>query len=213
MRKLLKFLGWTIGILVVVGVVLRLALFDSWTIPDDDPVLAAGIAPTLRGGDSVLVLTAGSPGFGDLVRCKDPDNPGHFVVGRIVGTDNDLVRVEGRMLRVNGTLYNESDACQEPFFSVEHPTTGATVELGCSRVQMGGGWHMRGVVRGPFNQEGVEQRVAPGKLYLLSDNRDLHDDSRDFGQIAREDCDGRIVFRLWSKAGWSDSAARLSGIH
>ncbi|MBI4956941.1 MAG: signal peptidase I [Myxococcales bacterium] len=213
MRKSLKIAAWVLGGLVLLAVVLRLALFQAWTVPDDDPVLAASIAPTLRGGDHVLLYTPGTPGFGDLVRCKDPDNPGKYVIGRVVGLENDLVELQARTLRVNGGRYDESDACKQPYFTVEHPDTGASVPMACQRVKMGGGWFMRGQVRGDVQGGDVSARVGPGRAYLLSDNRDLHEDSRDFGTVPLDSCDGRIVFRLWSKDGWGDSEARLSGIH
>jgi len=88
MGKFTKALLWTAGILAGVALILRLLLLKAWTVPDD-PRLAASVAPTLGGGDVVLVLTRGSPGFGDLVRCKDPEDPPRFVVGRIAGLAGD----------------------------------------------------------------------------------------------------------------------------
>ena len=72
MNKYLRGLLWVLGIAGVVVAVLWAFLLKAWKVPED-PVLAASVAPTLQGGDVVLVLTRGTPGFGELVRCPDPD--------------------------------------------------------------------------------------------------------------------------------------------
>lgn len=213
MRKLARFLFWTAVVLGVVGGVLRLTLFRPWTLPDD-LTLAASVGPTLAGGDVVLVLTKGTPGFGDLVRCADPEDATRFVVGRIAGLDGDLVETEGATLLVNGKRYEGEMACNEGTFTVAHPTTGADVQLVCDVVNMGGGWHYRGHINKPaFHSLRTKTNVGRGMVYLLSDDRDFHDDSRDFGPLPAESCKERIVVRLVSKLGWTDSKSRLSYIH
>ncbi len=47
-------------------------------------------------------------------------------------------------------------------------------------------------------------------LFLLSDDRSYHDDSRDFGTVPADSCTGRIVFRLWGKEGWCDDKRRMT---
>jgi signal peptidase I len=209
MGKVLRFVLWTVGIAAVVAGVLRLVLFEVWTVPDD-PVLAASVAPTLAAGDTVLVLTRGTPGFGDLVRCPDPEEPSVYVVGRIVGLAGDTVEVKGRTLRVNNVTYNATEACAEPHFDIEHPQTGHRVEMDCSRVEIGSGWHYRASIGGKSQHHGdKEKKVGPGKVFLLSDNRDMHDDSRDFGTLEAGLCGERIVFRLWGSEGFGESSRRF----
>ena len=213
MNRFARFLIWTVVVLGVVVVALRYLLFQSWTIPEDDAWLAASIAPTLRGGDTVLVLTRGKPGFGDLARCKDPDDPNTWIVGRIVGLGGDEVEVMGSVLSVNGKSYVSTEACEEARFTIQHPDTGSEVELGCSRVELAGSWHFKGS-GGQSRKLGDDKvhKVGEGRVFLLSDNRDVHDDSRDFGAIPADSCDGRVVFRLWSRDGWNDSKRRFTVI-
>jgi signal peptidase I len=211
MQKLQKFLLWTIGIAVVLVVILRFTLFEVWTIPND-PWLAASIAPTLSGGDTVLVLTRGTPALGDLVRCKDPEKPDKSVVGRIVGMPGDSVEIRGPTLTVNSTNYIASEACEKPTFTVKHPESGHETTFGCSRVEMRSGWHFRGTATKATTSNDKTAQVGAGRYYLLSDNRDLHDDSRDFGALPQESCKRRIVFRLWGAKGWSDSEHRMTFI-
>ena len=51
--------------------------------------------------------------------------------------------------------------------------------------------------------------VEAGRWFLVSDDRHLHLDSRDFGQIDPVGCQ-HIVFRLVGAAGFGDTAKRLS---
>lgn len=211
MQKLGKVLAWTAGILVALVVVLRLLVLTAWKVPEE-ATFAASVAPTMNGGDTVLVLTRGTPGFGDLVRCPDPDEPAKFVVGRIVGVEGDIVEIQGRNVLVNGKSYNSSQGCPPRKYAVRHPNTQAEVELECGVVEMGGGWHYRGKAKTNIAPVSTRTEVGKGMVFLLSDDIDFHDDSRDFGTVERAKCGERIFFRLWSERGWADADARLSWV-
>ncbi len=199
MRKFLIGLLWVVGILAIIVVVLRLTMFKVWTIPDD-LVLDSSMRPTLAAGDVVLVFTIGQRGFGNLVRCADPEDAQRYIVGRIVGLEGDEVDVRPPMVTVNGTLYNTGDSCGREAFDVPDPTSGSPVAASCSRVDMGGGWHYRAFV--PGTEKETKHKVGPGRVFLLSDNRSFHDDSRDFGAVmANARCTDLIAFRIWSKSG------------
>jgi signal peptidase I len=212
MRKLWRGLLWTAGVLLVLALVLRLTAFDVWTVTDD-PYIGASLAPTLAGGDTVILLRRGTPGFGDLVRCVDPQDPKAFVLGRIAGVEGDTVEIEGPRLRVNGRDYGGSTACAEPKIHIKHPETQKEIELSCDVVEMGGGWHYRATMVQQFTEQKKTKTVGPGMFFLVSDNRLLHDDSRDYGLVQRDTCAERPVVRLWSKAGWTDEKSRLTYVH
>jgi signal peptidase I len=212
MRKLVNGLLWLVGVLVVIALVLRALVLDVWTVPDD-PGLGAAMAPTLAPGDLVIVLTRGRPTFGELVRCPDPETPGSFIVGRIAGVGGDVVETDHSELTVNGTRYNAESSCPEPDLRMNDPATGREVKLKCDVVTMGGGRHLRAVGRKPPLERPLRTEVRPDTVFLLSDNRSYHDDSRDFGLQPRDACKQRIVFRLWGKGGWSDEERRLSIVH
>lgn len=211
MRKMGRTLGWILAITGILGLIGYIFLFDVWRLPDEAR-FSASLAPSLQGGDLVIV-TRGQAGFGDLTRCLDPDDAKRFVVGRIAGRSGDVVEVEGRALRVNGTPYEGKSACPEPKMPIANPTTGADEEIACDEVEMGSGWHYRGYVQ---KQQFVDRKrveVGVGKVFLLSDNRTYHDDSRDFGTVDENTCKGHIIFRLWGKTGFSDTKARFTYIH
>jgi len=213
MGKFSKAILWTIGILVGLGILLRVTILKAWKLPDD-PVLSASVAPSLAGGDLVLMMYRGLPSFGDLVRCSDPENPERYTVGRIVGVAGDVVDLESFRLMVNNKHYDNHSACPKPKFKVEHPTSGAEVELNCDVVEMGGGWHYRGYSPKSFNpQAKTHMEVGEGMVFLLSDDREFHDDSRDYGLLPIDSCKDRIVFRLWGKEAWGDTSRRMMFIH
>ncbi len=209
MRKLLNGLLWIAGTLLVIAVVLRALVLDVWKVPSD-PVLAASVAPSLAAGDTVIVLTRGTPGFGELVRCPDPEARGGYIVGRIAGVPGDTVEIDHNTLVVNGTRYDAESACAEPKVTIAEPSTGKEIELSCDMVMMGSGLHLRAVGRRPPLERRRRVDVQPGTVFLLSDNRSYHDDSRDFGLQPQAACNQRIVFRLWGSGGWGDDQRRLT---
>lgn len=210
MGKTLKFVLWVVGIASAIAIVLRLTILDLWTIPQD-LVLDSSLRPTLAAGDTVLLFTRGQRGFGDLVRCTDPEDAQRYVVGRIVGIGGDTVEVKNPIVTVNGTKYNHGDSCAQGVVMVPHPKSGSPTQASCQRIDMAGGWHYRAAVETPESPS--THQVGPGLVYLLSDNRSFHDDSRDFGAIPAESCQGVIFFRLWGKGGFEDESSRFTVIH
>ncbi len=210
MRGFLKFLAWTAGILGVLVLIARFTFVRVWTIPDD-PVLNASLAPTLASGDLVVVLYRGKRGLGDLVRCPDPEDGQRWIVGRMFGFEGDEVSVDDRTVTLNGRRLDTTEACSEMPPDIPHPVGGHPVKMHCQRVEVGGGWHFRGSVPGT-KVSPKTHRVGPGRTFLVSDNISIHDDSRDFGAVPYETCKDQIVFRLWSKKGFQDEAARFTYI-
>lgn len=210
MSKLFKTLGWTVFTVGAVAGLARLVLVDVWKIPDDYGI---SIDPTLSQGDTVLMLTRGTPGFGDLVRCADPDGSGNFVVGRVAGIAGDTVQVTGGSLRVAGKRYDGEMACPVGLdLEVQHPTSGEKIQLNCDQVQMGGRLHYRGYSPKRLDETPVTATVGEGMFFLVSDDRSYHYDSRDFGTVPVASCKNRIFFRVLGKGGWADEKRRLSYI-
>ena len=213
MGKLSSGLLWTAAIVGGAFLLGRALFFDTWTFPDDRR-FAASVAPTLRGQDLLVLIKASAPSFGDLVRCADPESPGDFVVARVGGLSGDHVEIEGPSLRVNGRRYDAEQACKDRSVTLPNPGEGADIEVLCDQVTMGSGWHYRGHSLKPrFVVDKFSADVRPGMLYLVSDNRDWHDDSRDFGQVPVASCSHKIVFRLWGGMGMRADPLRFEFIH
>ena len=209
MEKLLKSLLFFFGVCAVLAVIARLTFLKLWTVPED-VVLASSMAPNLAAGAIVVVLYRGDRGLGDLVRCPDPEDAQRWVVGRIAGTQGDQVEMAGPFLTLNGKRYASTEACVEPRLNVPHPTDGREVPHVCSRVEFAGGWHYIASAEHAPPAPQRQYRVGPGRVFLLSDNRSYHDDSRDFGAVMADTCKDRILFRLWGKTGFADANRRFT---
>ena len=79
MPKFVRGLLWVGATVAVILLLLRAFVLTVWDVPNE-PRIAAAVAPTLEGGDTVVVMTVGTPSFGELVRCKDPEDPTKFVI-------------------------------------------------------------------------------------------------------------------------------------
>jgi len=186
--------------------ILHLTVVELWTVPGDDPLLAASIQPTLRAGDVVEVTRHGSPARGDLLRCADPDAPGRFVIGRAIGHFGEVVEIRREMILIDGRREPSPRAC--PPVTVRDPRMEEDVDLACGVEDFGDMSFF--ALRSPDHPEGdLKQTVEADRWFLVSDDRHVHLDSRDYGQIDPRTC-GHIVFRLVGAAGFGDQASRLT---
>jgi signal peptidase I len=213
MNKLFRFLIWSA---IVAGVLIggaRLLAIRWWTVPANDPYLAASVTPTLQAGDLVLLWRLTEPKFGDLVMCPEPGRPDRIVVGRIAAEAGDTITLEGRDVLLNTSRLSSERACDDHRFMVKDPNTGTELEQTCEMENLNGRLHKRGAVEGHrVRPEGVKREVGPNQVFLLSDNRLLPWDSRDFGPVDRVACKETVLFRLWGKRGFMDSSSRFSYI-
>jgi len=207
----LRFLLYVALVLGVIGGLLRLFAVRVIRIPNDDPYLEASIAPTLAGGDLVVLYRLSPPTFGDLVLCPEPGAHDRWVIGRIVGQPGDTVEIHGSTVRVNGKASSSEGGCLESTFTVADPATGAPTELRCDREDLFGRVHLRGSGK-PREQTEIAFTPGPDQLVLVSDNRWFPYDSRDFGLVDAATCRESILFRLLGPAGFRDARTRFTVI-
>lgn len=208
MRTWLKLVGWVGGILGVVLLVLYAFVFDVWTVPTDDPMEAASILPTLSAGDVVLVTRHTSVARGNLLRCPDPQAPGRWVIARAIGVGGENLELQDEVVMIDQKRLPSPRACDTPFVTVRDPQSGDDVTLNCS-VEDFGERDFSVLRAGDHPEPPTTTTVSGGLWYLVSDDRHIHVDSRDFGQIDVASCQ-HIVFRLVSAAGFGDQKHRLS---
>jgi signal peptidase I len=214
-RAFFKLVVW-VALIVGGGVAfLRATCMRTWTMPSDDGLLAASVMPTLEAGDVLVLWRVGTPTFGELVRCPDPEAPGRFVVGRILGEQGDKVVAEQTSITVNEKVIGSRRACNPAQLSVFDPKTGEAFDMSCEIEEAGGIEYTRARATHPptLQQMPFSVKVPAGDVFLASDNRHYHDDSRDFGPVSKESCRERVVFRLWSARGWFDEGRRMALIH
>jgi signal peptidase I len=215
MHKWVRFLVWTA---VIVGALIgaaRAVAIRWYRLPtaEEDPYLVASLAPTLRGGDLILLWRLTKPEFGDLVICPDPEDPTRIVIGRIVAEENERIRVEKSTFYLNDKRAGTERGCNPSTFQTEHPGTGELIEQHCSVEVVKGHTHMRGAVPPDRSAPSTDAKeVPPSHVYLLSDNRLFPYDSRDYGTVERSSCTEVVVFRLVGKQGWRDGESRMTFI-
>jgi signal peptidase I len=198
-------LVWLTAILGAIGLLLYLFVFDTWVVPADDPALAAALQPTLSAEDRILTRRGSTPNVGELARCLRPDGSGKYVIGRVFGRERDEVEVNNERVATNGKGPATRFGCGT--VSVVHPVSGDSTPLSCS-VEDNGAFTY-GVLVHPEYREGQRtSKVEPGKVYLVSDDRHIHLDSRDFGQVDASTCE-HVVFRLWGQT-FADGAHRFN---
>lgn len=215
MEKVYRFVGWTALALLALIAVARLVALRWWQVPARgvDPELAASIAPSLDGGDWVLLWRLTRPGLGDLVVCPDPDDPTNVVIGRIAAEEGDLMSIDDQLVVINEMRPDIEYDCTDQAFSLADPDTTKDVEIYCDMEEIGEKLHMRGH-NGSIKSKRrhFEKRVEPGKVFLLSDNRVHPFDSRHFGTLDRASCTETVFFRLVSEKGFLDHERRLTYI-
>lgn len=188
---------------------LRLTVIRWWQIPTGDPYLEASLAPTLRGGDWIILWRATAPLEGNLVLCPEPKTPTRPVIGRIVAESNDHVELGARGLLVNQHAFETEGSCDK--FSVVDPATRKLVEQSCRREVVGSQTHARGELNPEFAVPAeAALDVPPGFVFLVSDNRQFPWDSREFGVVPRDTCRETVLFRVIGKNGFFDVANRFT---
>ncbi len=208
MRTWLKLVVWIAGMAGAVGLVLHFFFFEVWRVPSDDPLLAASIEPTLSAGDLVLVTRRTSVDRGELLRCADPDAAGRFVVARAIGRYGDQVEVKDEVVLLDGKHVPSPRACEPPTVSVHDPRIDDDVTLACSVEEFSD--LTFSVLRARERAEPpTNVKVEAGKWFLVSDDRHVHLDSRDFGEVGAASCQ-HVLFRLVSAAGFTDVGRRLT---
>lgn len=212
MQKVLRFFVWLAIVFGAVTGILRTIALRWWQVPADDPELAASLAPTLRGGDWVILWRLTKPTVGSLVVCPDPDDPTAVVMGRIVARGGQAVTLQGPVTKIDGKSPTIEYNCTEDVFTVVNPDTLKPEELHCDMEDINGSLHKRGFGK-PTSTPRTFSKAVPGDdLFLLSDNRVHPFDSRHFGTLSASSCRESVVFRLVSQDGFFDVANRLDYI-
>ena len=166
-------LFWSLVILVMVALVAALPLavrhrFEGALIP------SASMAPTLLAGDYVLVdKSTHWPARGDLVVFADPTEPDQLLVKRIVGLGGEELTVRGHDVFIN--CAPPADGCRpmaEPYADFTDEVRAAT-EVGPVEIP----W---------------------GAVFVMADNRNAGEDSRQWGPVPHARIMGRPVWVYWS---------------
>jgi len=204
-----RWLMWSLISLGVIAGFLRATAIRWWHVPADDPYLDASIAPSLRGGDWVLLWRMTPPALGALVLCPEPKHPERVVIGRMLGEERSTVRVDGSRVFVNERVQATEGHCTEDTFKVSPPNGGPEIEQRCWMEVASGLTHQRGEAEATADLAAYEVELKTGQVALVSDNRRFPYDSRDYGAVERDACQETIFFRLIGSGGFFDASRRF----
>lgn len=106
LRKMrLSGLTWTLIGIVILGILLRLFVFQPYLIPSGS--MEPGIVP----GDRILVnrqsYRLGAPSRGDIVVFAYPRDPSRSFVKRIIAVEGETVELKDNQVFINGQLVDE----------------------------------------------------------------------------------------------------------
>src|SRR5260370_24198464 len=131
---------------------------------------------------------------GDIVVFLSPEEPGLFVVKRIVGVPGDRIHVR------DGALYRNGEKLVEPY--VQHKI--ANYDPYRDNFPAVPPSEMYGVTSQDWQNtlhsyvQGEDIVVPPNSYFGMGDNRDVSKDSRYWGFIPRKNVIGRPMFVYWS---------------
>lgn len=158
-------------VVVLIGLVLRIFIFLPFKCDNPD------MENALYQGDYLIVsklsYNAGTPQAGDLVVFEHPFKIGELKAGRVVATEGQTVEITDKLVYVD-------DAKIADYTNVKHSDDKIIPETYTNRDYL------------------QPVQVPAGAVYILCDNRDTAEDSRNFGPINVDNIKGRGMFVYWS---------------
>jgi signal peptidase I len=158
-------------------------------------VASDSMLPTLEAGDRLFVNKLAAPRRGDIVVFE---HDGARYVKRVIGLPGERVEVRDGRVRVNGMAFEEWSTGTLRLDGQGRALSGLRERLGAVE---------HAVLDDP-EQSGPDGAVAvpEGHYFVLGDNRDHSNDSRDLGAIPRERIVG-VVASLWGGPRFEESEA------
>lgn len=184
-----KLLLWVGGILLVFAAVMRIFFVDVAVVGHN------AMAPTMEAGDTILIWRSATPDeIGEITICAHPGQPDQLVMGRVVGKPGMLLQ-QNRYgaLEIEGSTPDVDWRGTDTFTDTLEDRTD---EYKRGMEKLGNRDHWIFVrERGQFRMSPTT--VGEGKIFLLADNRThVGQDSRYFGTVDPETCQGTVFMRL-----------------
>lgn len=158
--------------------------------------------PTIQQGDLFMADMKAyinkNPEYGDLVMYKQKD--GFFYASRVVGLPGDTIALDSDIVSINGKMNGSMFLTLE--FTIEY-AEGIQVKVDEFEETLPNG-HLHKIYKinppMPEINTSFKSIIVPANSYfLVSDNRDLANDSRYLGPIKKQDIYGRVIYSYWGK--------------
>ncbi len=208
---------------LLIVLLFRSFLFEPFKIP------SGSMIPTLLIGDFIVVnkfayglrlpvlnnkvVPVGNPERGDVAVFRYPVDPGVNFIKRVIGLPGDTVTYRDKQLFINGQRIEEQGGT--PYLSTEVKCSTPRKDAIRYREDLGNQRHdilVHEVIRGRNGQWVVPE----GHYFMMGDNRDRSNDSREWGFVPEENLVGRAV-GIWLNFDFDKGCADWSrvgdGIH
>lgn len=208
---------------LLIVLVFRSFLFEPFKIP------SGSMIPTLLVGDFIVVnkfsygirlpvlnkkvISVGEPQRGDVVVFRFPKDTGVNFIKRAVGLPGDTISYREKQLFVNGERVENASTGR--FESSDVKCTTPAVDASLHDEQLGDVSH--NILLHDRSRSRNGQWVVPeGHYFMMGDNRDRSNDSREWGFVPEENLLGRAV-GIWLnfdlEKGCGDLSRVGNGIH
>jgi signal peptidase I len=164
-----------LGLILAIAMAAAVRIFLVFPTKVDDPGMGAG----LYEGDFLLCSSIpyrnGTPAAGDLIVFEHPFKTGETLVRRVIAIEGQTIEIVGKMVYVNGEIFRDSPDVRHNDYRI--------------------------LPRDFSNRDYYEARQVPaGHYFVLGDNRDDTEDSREFGSVDVQKIKGKGLFVYFSYA-------------
>lgn len=203
---------------LLIVLVFRSFLFEPFKIP------SGSMIPTLLVGDFIIVnkyvygirlpvlnkkvISIGEPKRGDVVVFRYPKDPGVNFIKRAVGLPGDTITYRDKQLFVNGEPVKETPAGRWGSDDVKCTVPAADASLYWE--QLGEANHNI-LLHDRSGSRNGQWVVPEGHYFMMGDNRDRSNDSREWGFVPEENILGRAV-GIWLNFDFDKGCADFSRI-
>lgn len=192
--------SWIIGA-VILAIFLRVVFIGVFKVP------TITMAPTLLSGDFIISnklaygIKEKKPERGDVIVFTRIEKLGQYFIKRVVATSGDVVAISGGELIINNEKCSYTSEKKIENFEIFFET--------CLTSK-------RRILRGLTGQLKTPD-LAPitlkdGEFFVLGDNRDASEDSRDWGAIRSDQISGKAQLIWLSIGSTQDSISQEKGL-
>lgn len=175
LRKVYSFLIDTLQSLLIAAAVF-LVIYQFILRPFE--VKGDSMIPNFQNNEYVLTNVIGlrlkEPELGDVIVFKAPPDPKKAFIKRVIGIPGDEVKIIGGKVFVNDKTLSENKYL---------PSTTKTRS-------------------GSFLSQGEVKIVPKGEYFVMGDNRDFSQDSREWGFVKKDMITGYSFFVYWPVSNW-----------
>jgi len=204
--------------ILLIVLLFRSFLFEPFKIP------SGSMIPTLLIGDFIVVnkfayglrlpvlnrkiISIGEPDRGDVVVFRYPVDPGVNFIKRVVGLPGDTITYRDKLLFINGEPVTVVNGGRYASSDVKCDTPRADAV----RLEETLGDHMHDILIHENSLGRNQQWVVPAEHYfVMGDNRDRSNDSREWGFVPETHLMGRAV-GIWLNFDYKKGCGDLSRI-